>query len=278
MSTLSNVDIINELGENLYIYPLYSQNIKGASINLTASKFAWSIKTKKLVSDTNTKKIIIPPHDTVLIETEEVIYVSDNLSGVYHSKVRLVSKGIGHISTTLDPKYIGTSLIALPNTTDESIELKIGETMVTLTLEYLETSATKMHNNSSGQLQILNGYENFDEIDVFLDQDWCKNADELLKKMKTSKDYETIEKKKRSTEQQTLKYKMKYVKAYALVVFGIVLFLVAECFIERRFFIQQGNLIVFNWLMYAGFSGIIVPPIVAGTSKYINTRINGGIG
>lgn len=46
---LSNKDIIKELGKNIAIYPFNKSNIKGASINLTASNMAWSVDTKKTI-------------------------------------------------------------------------------------------------------------------------------------------------------------------------------------------------------------------------------------
>ena len=120
---LSDTDILNEIGINIYIYPFQKSNLKGASYNLTASALGWDIKNKKTIYDEVTKKLIINPHSTALIETNEVIWVSSKAAGTYHSKVALVSKGLTHISTTLDPEYIGASLIAVHNLSDNPIEL-----------------------------------------------------------------------------------------------------------------------------------------------------------
>ena len=40
---LSNIDIENELGRGINIFPLKKENIKENSINLTISKYAWSL-------------------------------------------------------------------------------------------------------------------------------------------------------------------------------------------------------------------------------------------
>lgn len=40
MSVLSIEDIKKEIGKNIFIWPFNEDNIKGNSINLTASKFA----------------------------------------------------------------------------------------------------------------------------------------------------------------------------------------------------------------------------------------------
>ena len=73
MSALGFYDIINELGKNILIYPLDHCLIKGSSIDLSASKYAWSISDgKSLVKENN---IIIPPKQTAIIFTNETIYV-----------------------------------------------------------------------------------------------------------------------------------------------------------------------------------------------------------
>ncbi|HDR4897215.1 hypothetical protein [Bacillus thuringiensis] len=64
---LSDNDIKRELikGENITIYPL---NIKGSSINLTASKYAWKVSDREtaIIED----KIAIPPNEAVCIYTQ----------------------------------------------------------------------------------------------------------------------------------------------------------------------------------------------------------------
>lgn len=74
---LSNNDIKRELikAKNLAIYPLKLENVKGSSLNLTASKHAWRVSDKKSAVVNN--KIIIPPNDTVCIFGEEAIWYLD---------------------------------------------------------------------------------------------------------------------------------------------------------------------------------------------------------
>ena len=43
MTILSDKDIKNELGINIYIYPYKADNLKGASYKLTASELAWDL-------------------------------------------------------------------------------------------------------------------------------------------------------------------------------------------------------------------------------------------
>ena len=153
---LSNVDIVKELGKNILIFPFNELNLKGASYNLTPSKYAWTLTTKQRVYDQSREIITLESRSTTVIETVESIWVSKKIAGTYHSKVILVSKGIGHIGTTLDPEYIGCSLIAIHNVSDEIIELDIKDTFVSIVFEYVhEASTIDRHNNESGRLQIF---------------------------------------------------------------------------------------------------------------------------
>jgi deoxycytidine triphosphate deaminase len=154
---LSNVDIVRELGKNILIFPFNEDNLKGASYNLTASKYAWDVTTKKRVFEENSNKIILAANSTTVIETNETIWVSKKIAGSYHSKVILVSKGTGHIGTTLDPEYIGCSLIAIHNFSSNPIELTPEiDTFVTIVFEYVnEASSLDKHNNQSGRLDIF---------------------------------------------------------------------------------------------------------------------------
>lgn len=128
---LSNIDIEKLLGKEIFIYPYRANNSKGGSTyNLTASCFAYYVEGNDKIYAVKGNEIIIPPHKTVLIQTEESIYVSNKICGTYHSKVSLVSKGLGHIGTTLDPMYFGTSKIAIQNTSDEEKIIKVGRPVI----------------------------------------------------------------------------------------------------------------------------------------------------
>lgn len=157
MTTLSNIDIVNELGTNLVVYPFKEENLKGSTYNLTVSKYAWNLKTKERVFDPNKNQIILYSNSTTLIQTEEIVWVSSKICGTYHSKVSLVSLGIGHIGTTLDPEYIGCSLIALHNHSEDNLTLEVGvDTFTSIIFRYLNTpSSISKHNNHAGRTEIL---------------------------------------------------------------------------------------------------------------------------
>lgn len=182
---LSDTDIKRELGKHLLIYPLRGSNIKGASINLTASRYAWSLETKKSIVEEDV--IVIPAHDTGLIETEENIAVSGRLAGTYHSRVKTVSAGGGHVGTTLNPYWIGHSLIAIHNHLDRPIEIKVGEPFVTLVLDYLNRAAKHEEENQPGRVDILQTLElskaaiNWLNEEPHATKDW-KRLKELMQK------------------------------------------------------------------------------------------------
>jgi len=143
---LSDKKILGLLGKKIYIWPFNVNNVKGSTYNLTASPVAWSLKNSKLLlNDKN--EIEIPAGDTALIQTDESIYVEKDICGSYHSKVKLVSRGLGHIGTTLDPYFFGTSLIAVHNHTEKNQKIAVGETFVSLMLHKMPNSTRILHDN-----------------------------------------------------------------------------------------------------------------------------------
>lgn len=189
---LSNINIIKELErKNIAISPLKQENIKGASINLTASKIAWSKSTKKVI-DTSNGIIKIPPHDTALILTNEIVAVSNKIGGTFHSRVKDVSYGKGHIGTTLNPCWMGYSLIAIHNHIDADLEIKVGSPFVTLIFYYLKTPASVEEDNPSGRSDIVMdlGLERCEEyIKLKENERSCKSFLKDYLKDKNSDDY-----------------------------------------------------------------------------------------
>lgn len=192
MSLLSNDDIKRELGKNIFIYPLYPGNIKGSSLNLTASPLAWSLKTKESALNEGGKAIVIPPHDTVLVETDESVYVSRRISGSFHSKVNLVSQGIGHVGTTLDPGWIGSSLIALHNHSSDPIQIEVGDTIVSIMLFYLGSTSSRSSANYPGRPELLNQFKLTSSEQRWLDVVWRNNPQELKRKMEDCSEFKRI--------------------------------------------------------------------------------------
>ncbi len=161
---LSNRDFKKEFGKNIFIYPFKEQNLKGSTYNLTASICAWIVekdgagKTNKLIVDEN-GDITIPAGKTAIIETEESLYVTGKISGTYNSKVKLCSKGLEHIGTTLDPFYFGSSAIPIHNDTNEDIKLKKNSTIVSIMFFYTNSKADNLHDNSPFRNDIFGSFD-----------------------------------------------------------------------------------------------------------------------
>lgn len=194
MSALGYYDIINELGRNILVYPLERFVLKGASIDLTASKYAWSINDGKTLIKGN--KIIIPPKQTAVIFTNETIYVSEKICGTYHPKVSLVSQGLSHIATTLDPLFIGISSITLTNLSDKEIKIPIGAAFVSIILYYINTPSKSTEKQTSKEfitgLNQYQGYESF--YDWVASNNWIFEYKELCDKVIGSEKYKEIKK------------------------------------------------------------------------------------
>ena len=222
MSTLSDRDIKHELGKRILIYPFHESNLKGSSYNLTASKLAWRVQDGKSAYDSSINKIIIPATSTVLIQTNEAIWVSKRICGTYHSKVYWVSQGLGHIGTTLDPDYIGNSLIADHNHSDKFIELSPEEdTFVSLMFYYLKTKASAPHTNDPGRPDIINQFQLTSDERRWLDESFRKNEELLRKKLQKSENYKKFKKDLFSS----LLYLLPYIILIVLTLISLCLYL-----------------------------------------------------
>ena len=215
---LSRRDIEKELGREINIVPLIRSNFKENSINLTASHNAWttgmgtvywfgglnfgpSDGPKKIGAKTfkkgdncvfyakhrehSEKIIILLPHATTLIETSEVIGVGSKIGGALHSKVGLVSKGVGHIGTMLGPGYCGHLLIALHNITDDIIAIRVGSTFVSLSFDYLNTTVPRTSTTVSGHIDKFSelGITINEETRAYLTEDWKSTISGIREKM-----------------------------------------------------------------------------------------------
>ncbi|MTJ48774.1 deoxycytidine triphosphate deaminase [Dolichospermum sp. UHCC 0259] len=199
MAVLSNIDIEKELvNGNISIFPFSTNNLKAASYNLTASHLAWKIPeqdgdTFATIYD-GCDKLIIPGKSTVLIVTNETIWISERIAGTYHSKVRLVSEGTGHIGTTLDPGYLGVSVITIHNHTKKNIELETGKTtFASLMFQFVRTkSEPEEHDNNPGRPDILNRVGLTNKEEEWLYEQFRNSKVHLRKKLESSQEFQDL--------------------------------------------------------------------------------------
>jgi len=243
MSILSDADIKRELGENILIYPYIEGNLKGASYNFSASKLAWRLQDKKNIYIETEDAIIIEPNTTALIETHEIIWVSEKIAGTYHSKVGSVSMGTGHIGTTLDPKFIGPSLIAVHNHSNESIKIKPEkEAFVTLAFHYLHTSSTRDHGNPSARMDILGkvGIKLTPKENRELDLPYMSDTAQLKSKLLECQDFQIIqeERQKISKTQNNNDQKSRF----KLLITGLVIASIFSIFLQVGLYLKKSEL------------------------------------
>jgi deoxycytidine triphosphate deaminase len=207
MSVLSEWDIINELGRGIFIYPFRwkeEKSITGCCLCLTASEHAYTFNIAQptqepqdlLFTDQDNNKFIkIQSRKTAIIWTEESVFLGNYLCGSLHSKVQLVSQGLGHIGTRVNPNYGGVMAIALHNLSDNEIQIKVGETIAYLRVHRL-TSPSSAKSDDSGKL--LNGAIPGDSIPPKL-KAWINNTqnpwrkgepEDIWKVLEASSDYQ----------------------------------------------------------------------------------------
>lgn len=114
--------------KGILIAPFSDQKAKGIGYNISPSNLVYSIKKgspQKIIDSEEGSYTYIRPHDTVLILSYEYIQTDSNTAGTFHSLVRNSAKGLGNVSTTLDPGWKGMLLIGINNPTKKKIKLPI---------------------------------------------------------------------------------------------------------------------------------------------------------
>ena len=114
--------------DSVIIAPFHEENSKGIGYNLSPSKLIYSLKKRTLLEIRHNDEgsyIWIKPHDTILTLSHEYLQIPNNMSGIFHSRVRSVAQGLGNTATTLDPGWKGMILLCVNNPTNKKIRLQI---------------------------------------------------------------------------------------------------------------------------------------------------------
>lgn len=114
--------------QGILIAPFNEQKAKGIGYNISPSDLVYSIKKgvpQKIFDSEEGSYTYVNPNDTVLILSYEYIQTDSKIAGTFHSRVRNSAKGLGNVSTTLDPGWKGMLLIAINNPTKKKIKLPI---------------------------------------------------------------------------------------------------------------------------------------------------------
>ena len=151
---LSDVNLNHVLGKHVGIYPFDATHIEGASIDLTASRYAWSLKDKTpcVIGD----QIIIKPKDTAIVFTNEAISLDKSYAGICLNRMSFSIKGVIHSSSPLKPGYTGRLSVAIYNSSDSNFIINVGEPMLVIMLFKLRRHASATVGNGYGsRLDIL---------------------------------------------------------------------------------------------------------------------------
>jgi deoxycytidine triphosphate deaminase len=205
MSILSYQDIIRELGRGILFHPLKPDSVKACDLCLTASEYAYAIgQQKRLTIETESnqdqlgkekKFFYIPPRDTALVWTDESVWLSNRFRGPLYSVVELVSEGLGHIGTRVNPCWTGVLCIAIHNVSDKAIRINVRDVkrpIAYLAIEKLSSKYSSNRNSDiSARLDLLRGRPNSQEITDYFNQKentWMKGDTEILKKLMLDSD------------------------------------------------------------------------------------------
>ena len=265
---LTSADIEALLDKEIVIHPYNQDNLTPVGYNFSFSEFIYSLATRtfKNIIDNGKEEpayFIIKPNETVLVLSRETIWVSKNIGGTFHSKVSVVTKGLGHVSTTLDPGWQGQLLVPINNPTKRKIKIYIKDkkgfftTFITLVLYRSENPSQKNHDNYPARLdllkdivnegksynkkkkliELLTGIENsvFGPTDIhgdrnrLVDLNNSENREENIRKLKEDYDKFDNELQKKNHQKELLKYKKSLIRSnkikFSVIVALVIVFL-----------------------------------------------------
>lgn len=169
----SKIDIQKSLGEDIIFFPFKEENIKENSLNLTVSKWAWTLtevdqsELKKIRNDGEKKYgekksclinkdgndyIILFPFSTTMVITNEFLAIGKSIGGTIHTRVGTAALGVGHISTMLGPSYMGRLCVPLHNPTSKLILLPVGDPFLSIIFHRLSTSIKEPNHTSKAHI------------------------------------------------------------------------------------------------------------------------------
>ncbi len=176
----SKIDIQKSLGEDIIFFPFKEENIKENSLNLTVSKWAWTLtevdqselkkirnggekkygeKKSCLINKDGKDCIILFPFSTTMVITNEFLAIGKSIGGTIHTRVGTAALGVGHISTMLGPSYMGRLCVPLHNPTCKPIYLPVGDSFLSIIFYRLNSSIKESNHTSKACLEDLKDME-----------------------------------------------------------------------------------------------------------------------
>ena len=294
----SRIDIENELGKGINIYPLHRKNIKENSVNFTIGRNAWTLGSGSVLmssiitassSDSHRRTreeleqfrkgqsavrkyegkqyVILLPHATTIVETSEVIGVSNYIGGTLHSKVGVVAQGVGAIGTMLGPCFAGHLMISLHNITDKEIAISVGDTFVSIVFYKLDSpSKSDKNSNISGHVDKLAELGIMIDKDTreYLTQDWKCNVNGIRDKMKESKEFVDYKKQICRNKHERL---LKYINWNNVILFAIIIVIFVIGGMSAEYFDNKAGNTVWMDRYWTIVATVIVVPILSALTK-----------
>lgn len=169
-------DIIESYGKHLIIFPANTSKFNGASVDLTASKWAWSIKTKKSIVEDDSN-IVIHPNDSSIILTNEIIAIDNTLMGILYTKSHFLAKGLTSICGLVDPGFIGRIILMFTNHSDQFVKIKCEDDPITqISFQKLDSTTKKNYAKRSSHLHLLGS------MGILIPNDYLSESDNLSTK------------------------------------------------------------------------------------------------
>ncbi|MGU9409618.1 hypothetical protein ACV31O_07970 [Clostridium perfringens] len=194
-----------------------------------------------------------------MIETKEVIGIDKYIGGTYHSKVGIVSLGIGHIGTMVGPNFCGHSLIAIHNVSDYPLKIDINDTIVSVIFYNLETPINSNNATQNGHLDKMStlGIKLSDDELKVINEDWKKDIVKIREKMNSSSEFKAYKKKILKRKFESFKAYINIKNIFKWCLGGLLLWGTFK--ICEKIDISNGNITVWrNRFWDVGLSGILV--------------------
>jgi deoxycytidine triphosphate deaminase len=229
---LSDVDIVKRLGEGISISPFRVGSIKGCSICVTASRFAWSLKTK--VTAVFGNEIRIPPGDAAIIISSETISLGKKVAGVCQSKMNLIKLGLGNNAAPIRPGYTGRLLVVINNRTDKEVPIGVNDEIANVLLYNLMSEAESGDNIARELVSV----DALDALNIKLDRDEREELDAernfnamLVKsEMEDSEQYKELRKRKQTIWDRIIEFSCKNVIQAIFTIFtATVVAILVKC-------------------------------------------------
>ena len=240
---LSGEDIRLELGRGLIFFPYDPQELQGSTYNLKVGEFVWLHPAAQGPGRPDTlpmagvlrngrREFDIPPSSTVSVLTREIIFLDHAFGGLVHSKVGVVTQGFSHVSTTLDPGWIGPLLITMQNASPRVLVLQRDATFVTLTFFRLSSPTALRRSNPTARTDLLR-YMRF-LVDAGEGNEWehfsrgvYSDVDDLRRAFRTSPEGQGVEAAQRAAQDAQRATRTRWLRwgrrgILALATFGVL--------------------------------------------------------